>query len=301
MSIVWCKIPKAGLGNQLFPLLHAAVFAHLNNLPLYITGYHQLKIGPYVRGEKVKRNYAGYFNFQKNIISERIQYLWLKTRYRFLNVVHEPDLKTISNSLKNHVYIFSKLPSSKYYFEKLKPHRTIVKQLLTDLIQPEYLQLLDQIQPPVVGLHIRMGDFRKLNPGEEYNGGHVRMPETYYTEIVNGIREINPNTPVSVFTDGYKKEFEYLFQIADVEMVSGYSDIIDLLLLSKSKVIVGTYGSTFSYWASFLSEGIVITHRFQKHASLRPENMNAEVYEGPFDVTNTLLVESIRKINTISE
>jgi len=38
MSIVVCELPKAGLGNQLFPLVKAAVFAELNGLPLIVTG-----------------------------------------------------------------------------------------------------------------------------------------------------------------------------------------------------------------------------------------------------------------------
>ena len=67
MNKIVCKLPKAGLGNQLFPLMKAYTFAYLNKLPVIVTGYHQLKIGPYVRGEKTKRKYSGFFIFQKNI------------------------------------------------------------------------------------------------------------------------------------------------------------------------------------------------------------------------------------------
>jgi hypothetical protein len=47
--------------------MNALVFGKLNNLPVIIIGYHQLKIGPYLRKEKIKRKYNGYFTFQKNI------------------------------------------------------------------------------------------------------------------------------------------------------------------------------------------------------------------------------------------
>jgi hypothetical protein len=40
MSVVICKLPKAGLGNQLFPLMRAYTFAHLNNLPGMVPGSH---------------------------------------------------------------------------------------------------------------------------------------------------------------------------------------------------------------------------------------------------------------------
>ncbi|MBX2939210.1 MAG: alpha-1,2-fucosyltransferase [Ferruginibacter sp.] len=298
MSLVWCKIPKAGLGNQLFPLLHAAVFAHINDLPLHVTGYHQIKIGPYLRSEKVKRHYAGYFIFQKNVLAERLLHIWLSVQCRFSKVIPEPELRKLSNHPKNEVYIFEALPSSNYYFEQLKPHRTLVKKLFLDMIQPAMLQLIMKLTPPIVGVHIRMGDFRKLLPGEEYNGGHVRTPETYYTDIISGIRNVNQKLPVSVFTDGYKDEFKQLFQMPEVNMVEGNPDIVDLFLLSKSKIFVGTYGSTFSYWAAFLSDDIVIMHRFLKFASIRPEEMKEEMYEGPFDIYNKRLIESISKINT---
>ena len=54
MGIVICKIPKAGLGNQLFPIMRAYTFAHLNQLPILVYNYHQVKIGPWLRGEKSK-------------------------------------------------------------------------------------------------------------------------------------------------------------------------------------------------------------------------------------------------------
>src|SRR5262249_27322672 len=76
MSVVICKIPKAGLGNQLFPLMRARLFAHLYNLPILVTGYRQVRLGMYLRNEKINRNYNNYFRFQKNIF----QYLGAELR-----------------------------------------------------------------------------------------------------------------------------------------------------------------------------------------------------------------------------
>jgi hypothetical protein len=70
MGIVICKLPKAGLGNQLFPLMKAYVFAHINHLPVTIVNYRQLRLGPWLRGEKNKRIYNGFFIFEKNFIQQ---------------------------------------------------------------------------------------------------------------------------------------------------------------------------------------------------------------------------------------
>ena len=66
MSLVVCKVPKAGLGNQLFPVMKAHVFGSLNHQPVVVIGYNQIKPGPYLRREKSKRKYAGSFTYQKN-------------------------------------------------------------------------------------------------------------------------------------------------------------------------------------------------------------------------------------------
>ena len=60
MGKVICKLPRAGLGNQLFPLLKAYTFAQLNDLPVIVINYHQIKVGPWLRREKNKRYYDEY-------------------------------------------------------------------------------------------------------------------------------------------------------------------------------------------------------------------------------------------------
>src|SRR5665647_589640 len=100
MSIVICKLPKAGLGNQLFPLMRAYTFAHLNQLPVIVTHYQQLKIGPWLRGEKTKRNYNGFLTFQKNIIAGQLD-KWKLKKYKEDTQEIEPELKPAEN--KNRV------------------------------------------------------------------------------------------------------------------------------------------------------------------------------------------------------
>ncbi len=295
-STVHCIVPKAGLGNQLFPIMHALVFAHLNNLPVVFTGYHQLKTGVYFRQEKVKRRYSGYFNFHKNWISEVGDKLRLKFFHRG-EKVYEPALEVMGPGLsENKIFLFSALPSSKSYFEKLKPHRELAIRLFQEALRPWIDEKLKVIPNPQVGVHIRMGDFRKLAANEVYNGGHVRTPEAYYTDIIAQMLEWNPSLNFSVFTDGYRHEFEKLFNFTNVRMVEGNRDIIDLLLLSRSKVIIGTYGSTFSYWAGFISDAPFIMHRFLKQSAIRPDSMKERIFEGPFSSENKVLEDIVKGI-----
>ena len=129
MSITVCKLPKADLGNQLFSLMKAQVFAHLNNLPIIITRYHQLKIGPYLRKEKTKRNYNGFFAFEKNIFFYHLDKIKL-LQYNFNNSIEEPSIEKSKKNKerKIEIFLFYKVPHWENYFEGLSEHRILVKK-----------------------------------------------------------------------------------------------------------------------------------------------------------------------------
>jgi hypothetical protein len=80
-------------------------------------------------------------------------------------------------------------------------------------------------------------------------------------------------------------------------MMEGNPDIADLILLSKSRVIVTSATSTFSYWAGFLSEAALIMHPAHIHGSVRPSGCMDKYYEGPFDKHNTILIKNIKFIH----
>lgn len=302
MSLVVCRLPKAGLGNHLFPLMNAMVFARLNNLPLKIIGYHHLKIGPYLRREKIKRRYIGYFTFQKSFIGEAFDRFYINLVSRRLTCVPEPAVDKLEpGAIKDKLFLFEKLPTYHDYFVHLKPHRVLVRELLRTVIQPDILEKVENTLAPVIGVHIRMGDFRKLKEGEDFSKvGHVRTPEFYFTNIIKEIRKIaGSDLPVSLFTDGYRHEFEEILDMDHVEMVEGNPDIVDLLLLSRSQLIIMATGSTFSYWSGFLSEAPIIKHPEHIHAPFRDNITNSKVYEGLFDLKNPdpLLIRNIREIS----
>ena len=81
-------------------------------------------------------------------------------------------------------------------------------------------------------------------------------------------------------------------------MSEGNPDIVDMVLLSRSEIIVTAKGSTFSYWAGFLSDVPVILHPDHIHNYNRLPSENPELYEGPMDKNNPLLVKAIQKIKS---
>jgi hypothetical protein len=298
MSVVICEIPRAGLGNQLFPLLKAATFARLNDLPLLITGYNQFRIGPYLRREKIKRNYNGYFTFEKGFFGRQADQLTLR-KYSAYDAITEPSLDKLSlQKGQNRKYVFSQVPHWSDFFSGLKDHRMLVISLFKELVRPDIWEKANKETSPCIGVHIRMGDFRKLQAGENFsNVGAVRTPEEYFIDIIKEIRNIKTaDLRVSVFTDGYKEEFERLFSMENVKMVEGNPDIVDLILLSRSRIIVASANSTFSYWAAFLSDVPAILHPDHIHEPIRNRKGVVELFEGPIDRSDIRLVNAIKSI-----
>jgi hypothetical protein len=297
MSTVICKLPNAGLGNQLFPLMHAYLFAQLNDLPVIVIGYHHLKIGPYLRREKSKRTYNQFFCFQKNITGEYLDRLRIKKLEKKAEVVMEPQVRKMdAEELRNKVFVFDEIADYDDYFGRLKDHRQEVKGILNSLVHSRIKNTLKQQEAPVIGVHIRMGDFRKLNKGEEYRSGHVRTPLEYFVNCIHAIRDLNGNNlPVTIFTDGYKEELQEILKLDNVRIIRKNPDLVDLLLLSKSKIILPTHGSTFSAWAAFLSDApVVLPFSYQK--PLREGHLYKNVYEGKFDLENEILRMNIKNI-----
>ncbi len=287
-----CKLPKAGLGNQLFPLLKAFVFGRLNDLPVTVTGYHQVKVGPWLRGEKTKRSYNGFFSFQRKLPLALLQQgnLLLDGGKK----LREPKLELVEGSTRS-LFLFTEMPHWEDYFAGLREHRFMAIELFTALVRPQILKKVSVLPGPMIGVHIRMGDFRKLTEGEDFASvGAVRTPEVYFIQVIEGIRALHgSDLSVTVFTDGFRGELQQLLTMKNVSIMEGNSDLEDLLLLSRSKIIVTSAGSTFSYWSAFLADAPVIMHPDHIHQPLRPHDTNQKWYEGPFDESNELLRQNI--------
>lgn len=290
-SAVICRLPAAGLGNQLFPLLRGHTFAALNHLPVYVQKKNKLGIGPYLRFERRKRNYENYFTFTKGIIGTWVQRLALREFQLHAVTVNEPDLHELEVNPQKTAFVYFEAARYTNYFKGLKEHRPLVKKILMQLVDESVHSEVASKVPPEIGVHIRMGDFRKLNQGEVFNGGHVRTPEDYFVNIIAKIRIIaGKNIPVTVFTDGYRNELKKIEALQQITFSDCRKDISEILLLSKSKLIITSAGSTFGAWSAFLSDAIVIKHQTQLHEAYRNE---AGFYEGIFDENNPELIKKI--------
>jgi len=295
-NYVICKLPRAGLGNKLLVWAKALVFASLNNLPLYVSPWAQLSIGSLLRWEKQRRFYADYF--QQPGWQTQVRRLYLEySRQR----IDEPEITTL-DLLKNHIYVFSKIPHWSDYFRDLKAHRDFIKQEIWRMLSPKYHAQLGNLKPPLVAIHIRQGDFRVLKAGEDFaDVGLVRTPSPHFVGLIHLLRSQSAvKLPITIFSDGYAHELKDILSLPDIQLVQGNTAIVDMLLMSQSKLIIFSAGSTFSYWSGFLSDAAILHHPQHYPGTIRDEQTNQQYFEGSApesdDTFPELLIKNLKDL-----
>jgi hypothetical protein len=247
MQKVYVKFPKVGLGNMLLVWARAIVFARLNNLACFTSSWWGLHWGALFRREKKKRLYRNYF-----IETPLLQRWFIQCCCMIGKVQDDPPVKKIieSNSKPPQVYLFSKVLTGGDVFGAIRDHDLLVKEELDKLLTAAMKSKLNEYMVPVIGVHIRRGDFKL---------GNQTTSLEYFIKGIQVVRTIlDEQVPVTVFTDAYEHELDGLLQLPNISIAADKPDILDILLLSKSKIMILSRSSTFGYWAAYLSNAVVI-------------------------------------------
>jgi len=290
--IVIAKLPRAGIGNKMLVWAHAKIFGYLNNIDVFSTNWVTFHIGPYLRKEKNKRFYYGYFNHTSLINKLRIKYFNL-----FYKSQVEPKVERLNTSYSGNIFTFHKIPHWSDHFLQIRRYRDYVREeIYSTLITERVKEEIDQYSSPEIGVHIRMSDFSfPVEDKSLRTQGMVRTPLSFFIQQIINIRKIvGEQVKATIFSDGFLNELAPILDLPNVEMAPSKSDIIDLLLLSKSKVILTSRDSTFSYWGVFLSDAICIHHPSYQHRLIRPSAVNDIIFEGPVEDNTELWPERLK-------
>jgi hypothetical protein len=244
---VYIRFPKAGLGNMMLVWAKGIVFAHLNNLPFITSSWWGLHWGALLRNERKRRIYSGYF-----VESPVVKRLGAMAKCFLFNVKNEPHVTILSEEEKqgNTIFLFNKVSTDTDLFGPIRSHRNLLITSLFEALSPKMKKILLTCEKPVIGVHIRRGDFKL---------GNQTTPLDYFIKGIDIIRNTAGTTlPVTIFTDANEKELAGLLLLPLVSIAQDKPDILDILLLSKSKVMILSKSSTFSYWAAFLSSATVV-------------------------------------------
>lgn len=246
ISAVYPRLGRAGLGNMLFPWARAVVWSHRLCVPLIEPLWWRPRIGPYLRGEPDKRRYD--LLFRQPALSEILLDRWqlIKTKH-----IPEPFTTTQMDQPPPGVGILV-TQGMNGYFRPLADDRLIIQQNLLSRLKR---------RPPIdntryVAFHVRLGDFARGEPGTATN---TSTSIEWFVAIAKSLRKQDPTLPFIICSDGEDSELKPLWRLPNVQRTCPQDAMDDLFTLSAASLIVGS-NSTFTAWASFLSQTRLILH-----------------------------------------
>ena len=266
------QLPAAGLGNKLFSWASGTIFSEINQCPHVVTGMTRFHLGPWLRGEKSKRFYHHYFNNERLFVPAK----W----WRSTEVLKQAQCGEQRSEKK--IFIFDEIPPWQDLFHSIRDHRSLVVQRFWSTLTHDVKKRIETFPVPQVSVHIRMGDFKTLQDDEDFaQKGATRTPLRYFIHMIRRLRDTS-NRPLkfTVFSDGREDELSEVLSEENVERAPEDLDIVHLAAMSKSQLIITSAGSTFSYWAGFLGDAVILHHPDHFHSMIRRENVNEKIFEG---------------------
>lgn len=239
---------RYGLGNMLFPWARCYLWCKDHNIPMIAPRWTQIRVGPYLRRERDKRNYQLLFHHTGYIAG--LKRLWLLVTAQKISE-GDKDAAFHKVSSGNTVIVFQGMED---LFRPILARSEEVKHELRRITRRRFLPH-QTVSAPFIGIHVRLGDFSELETvGTYLNKVNVRLPLAWYSDILCRLRqELGFDARALVFSDGSAEELKALLALPGVTLCRRGAAVSDLLALSQAAVIIAS-GSTFSMWASYLGQ-----------------------------------------------
>ena len=287
MPQVYIRFPKTGLGNMLLVWARGVVFSGINQMEYKTSSWWGLRWGALLRRKQKKRLYWNYFKE-----TPFLQQCILQLKYCFGKTIKEPQVAVIADNAKSDdLYVFNKVITDNDLFGQLRAHERLIAKELDNILSERIKKILASAKNPVIGIHVRRGDFKVGNP--------ITTNEFFIKGINLILKVAGTNWPVTVFTDAEKFEIQDILSLPNVEIAAENPDIVDILLLSKSKIMLLSQCSTFSYWGAFLSQAVVIrplSNWKKKKKNESPDSGYCEIkWDSTLDTSTNQLEEKLKQ------
>jgi hypothetical protein len=261
-----------GFGNRLFSWARCQVYAKNHNYKTVAPIWFFPRIRPFLKGGVSVANYLNQICMFRNLKRHTDDYgllTNLKLKY-FGTPLQEPEdlTKPLDHTDKKNSFIpFSRAGGDFHRFTALNGYQEFLKNKLRESVHPKWEKLFskwDNIAEDSIGINIRRGkDFKDPKTSNDwFTTGLLRTPPLdWFINVLNKLRQANgKNIPAIIVSDGTPKDLEPILKLENVHFLRPGCAVTDLLLLSKTKFLIGSGGSSFSGWANFLGEMPMVTH-----------------------------------------
>jgi hypothetical protein len=272
------QLPRAGLGNMLFPWARAELAAARHGVPMLAPQWTLPRIGPWLRGERDKRHYLNLFH-SKGYVRGPARWWLLATARRITEeeFARDPNGHMAAPRRGPLLVVFQGYDT---LFRDLIGQHRFLHQRIVDILNPRlHAAVSEGSHEPFIGVHIRRGDFQVLAPGQRIPPGqwNWQIGDDWYLGRIHAVREILGSTfPVRIFSDARPEQLEAFRALPYVRIMEPQPAIVDILRLAASRVLIAS-GSTFSMWASFLGGPPTLWYPGQLRQRFFPDRHGWEV------------------------
>jgi hypothetical protein len=259
-----------GFGNRLFSWARAEVYARRHALRMVSPVWVYPRWRPLYLGGVSTSDYLNQIVLF-GVFRRHPAEAGLARLTRDLLVGHrlpEPEDLTVSppEGVPAAYIAFREMGGVYHSFQQLAGEETFLYQRLTEITRQRWLSTvrgLSHFARNAIGLNVRRGkDFRDAKrPADWLCQGGLRTPLRWFIDMLRYVRErVGQDTPALLVSDGSPDDLQPLLACGNVTFARPGCAASDLLLLSKTKVLIGSGGSSFSAWASYFGRMPTITH-----------------------------------------
>jgi hypothetical protein len=278
-----------GLGNRLFSWARACVYAKESGAEMLSPQWAHFRGGSITRGgidyKNAVRKILLFDNFRSRPceISGVSRLLIEKTTQR-VTVKTLPDARMIVPENK---MLVSFDGSNSHVFDDLWSHHAEITEDLCASVKKKWLPVTGMFKRPFLAINVRLGnDFKKIPEKSDFvgTGGYLQTPLTWYIKTLRELRKlIGTDMPAIIISDGTAAALKPLLDEPFTYLGSAPSAAGDLLILAKSKLLLGAGRSSFSAWASFLGKMPTISIPGSDLQSFHVSENLSEHYVGEWD------------------
>ncbi|MBL9030797.1 MAG: hypothetical protein JNM80_03710 [Phycisphaerae bacterium] len=260
----YADVGRTGLGNMLFPWARAEVFRSRHGVGMLAPRWTQPKIGPLLRGERDLRYYMGLFRSAGYVRGVRRAWVLARGRRVAQEAAEAFMASEASRGGGTSVVVFKGWEG---WFAGLEAHRELVSRRLHEMLSPRVRRMLEADDGVtatvergegrgggVIAAHVRRGDKRTLPYGAAFAGdAGTTIADEWYIRAIESVRAaLGEAMPVRVYSDAKEGQIDAILRLPGVTRSPDAPSIVDIVRMSRARVLLTTAGSSFSAWSFYL-------------------------------------------------
>ena len=229
----------------------------------------KLRIGPYLRRERDKRNYFRLFGHGGAVSGPRR--LAVLARARKVDVGTEWPEPPVGDGATVVRFHNALKDNEKKSFAQIVGHGPFLRRELIAMTRRRYRPAT--AAHSFIAIHVRLGDFSPPATGQvAAEATNTRLPLDWYGDRLDALRDAMDGQtaapmltpmPAIVFSDGLDADLAPLLARAGVTRAPRQQSITDLLKMGQGAALIAS-GSGFSLWGAFLGSVPRIAHPGQQ-------------------------------------